>query len=243
MNEYAPARGAPPDFNECQYCRKSFATGAARRSHEETSNFCISQQLMQMRDGSNHTYAKKRKQNEPQVEPQDAPQEEPQDMPAADEWEDFGGDDWGQEEQAPQLFEARIDAMVDAVFDEAGEDGNPEGEEGGRNEGGLGETGRDFDSVEELVLAFQTAGRRQKPITKAGQNRILRVLNHPDYNPSQVAEDLPDAEAVTRMLAEMTLATVRILSSYRCGACRGLLVPSPRSLSAFLYNKEKACSQ
>lgn len=87
MNEYGPARGAPPDFNECEYCHKRFATGAARSSHEATSNFSISQQVMGMlsmrtNNGGHDHEAKKQKQGEPAK----------QDEPADDGWEDFGGD-------------------------------------------------------------------------------------------------------------------------------------------------------
>ena len=213
MNEYGPARGAPPDFNECQYCNKRFASGAARRSHEETSNFCIAQQVMgrmlreiQINDGGQHE-AKKQKQE-----------------PAADEWEDLGGDNrdaeeedggdtWDPEEEAPQPFEAQVDAMVEAAFEEEGEGGAAESDTGGLNEGGPSKTEREFDSVEELVLAFQTAGRKQRPLTPAGMYRILRVLNHEDYDPSEVAKELKDAGRVTKMLAEMTIATVSIRSS------------------------------
>ncbi len=213
MNEYGPARGAPPDFNECAYCHKRFATGAARKSHEETSNFCISQQVMGMlrirtNNGSHDHEVKKQK----------------QDKPADEEWEDFGGDNWDEVEEAPQLFEARIDAMVEAAFEEDGENEPAEEERGGLNEGGPGVMEREFDSVDELVLAFQTAGRGLKPLTCAGMNRILRVLNHRDYDPGEVARELPDAERVTRILAEMMIATVSVPSSTQHGEGRGFFV-------------------
>lgn len=114
--------------------------------------------------------------------------------------------------------------MVEAVFAEEGENEALEEERGGLNEVGPGVIEREFDSVEELVLAFQTAGRGLRPLTRAGMQRILRVLNHRDYDPGEVARELPDAETVTRMLAEMTIATVSIPNSTGHEERRGFFV-------------------
>ena len=41
-----PARRPPAEFNRCQYCGSTFGSAAARRSHEEKSNFCFARELL-----------------------------------------------------------------------------------------------------------------------------------------------------------------------------------------------------
>jgi hypothetical protein len=67
-----------------------------------------------------------------------------------------------------------------------------------------------FHSINKLILAFQEAGRGKKPLTPAGINRLLRVLNHPDYKHDEVRKALPDAKQVTKKLAEAALQAVSI---------------------------------
>jgi len=188
-----PARRPPADFNRCEYCGYNFGNAAALRSHEEHSSFCFSRELLGQRPKKKH-----RTNASAGQEPADQSGPREQDAQVA---EDDDGD---------LVYEDFLDNFVPAdVGVELPTDG-PESDD----EGELCHQDEDsepvFHSINELILAFQEAGRGKKPLTPAGINRLLRVLNHPDYKHDEVQEALPDAKQVIKKLAEAALQAVSI---------------------------------
>lgn len=189
-----PARRPPAEFNRCQYCGSTFASAAARRSHEGNSSFCFARELLGRRPEKKH-----RTNASAGQEPADRSGPREQDAQVA---EDDDDGDFVYEDFLDDFVPADVEVVLpteDAESDEEGElcrqdeDSEPV-----------------FHSINELILAFQEAGRGKKPLTPAGINRLLRVLNHPDYKHDEVRKALPDAKQVTKKLAEAALQAVSI---------------------------------
>lgn len=190
-----PARGPPSRYLDCEYCNTTFGSSVARRSHEQTSAACRQKQ------------AEGRCQSQARGEPK-LPDKQPEQSPGVE------ADDAG--------FRRWVDGVaglgpMDEDFPQGDDGGGPSDSDGelsgeesdhGQEDLGAKEEVMEFRTLDELALAFRTAGKKMRPLCQAGMNRVLRVLNHPGYRAEEVQKGFPDARAVTKHLADVIVGTV-----------------------------------
>lgn len=177
-----PARGPPADFFQCGYCERTFANASGCRSHENSDMIC----LLRAAEGGNSN-------KDPRLDSHRV------EGALEDAYPNDGGG-----------FEGFLDSFADAQLN----DPKPDPPEA--NRGAPGESAQPaqdpfpFNSVNELILAFQEAGRRNRPLGFAGMDRLLRVINHPKFRSSEIARALPSAREVTKLLGTIALGTVSV---------------------------------
>jgi hypothetical protein len=184
----------PAELSRCQYCGSTFASAAAKRFHEGNSSFCFAWELLGRR-----LEKKVRTNASAGQKPADQSGPREQDVQVA---EDDDDGDFVYED----FLDDFVPADVEVVLPTEDAESDKEGELCRQDE----DSEPVFHSINKLILAFQEAGRGKKPLPPAGINRLLRVLNHPDYKHDEVQKALPDAKQVTKKLAEAALQAVSI---------------------------------
>jgi hypothetical protein len=165
-----PACRPPAEFNRCQYCGSTFASAAARGSHEGNSSFCFAWELLGRRHKKKH-----RTHVSAGQEPADRRGPKEQDAQVAKDDDDGN---FVYENFLDDFVPADVEVVLPTEYAESDE----EGELCRQDE----DSEPVFHSINELILAFQEAGRGKKPLTPGGINNLLRVLNHPDYKHDEV---------------------------------------------------------
>jgi hypothetical protein len=189
-----PACRPPAEFNRCLYCGSTFASAAARRSPEGNPSFRFAREFLGRRPEKKH-----RTNAGSGQEPADRSDPREQDAQIA---EDDDDGDFVYED----FLDDFVPADVEVVLPTEDAESDKEGELCRQDE----DLEPVFHSINELILAFQEAKRGKKPLTPAGINRLLRVLNHPNYKHDEVRKALLDAKQVTKKLAEAALQAVSI---------------------------------